>query len=168
MIELLIALGGPASLQSPGPVGVVVVSLDDATQGQIRYGRSTVAAVGGQYGSLTFVPPPLGEAAFRDCLDRDLERAETCARFYIGHNQARATRPPIVVVLLSDADADHRFRNSQLEVSCVGVGDGATDPGQQTIRLWPDAARVRGMNDQIADQNAMTGCIAAAAAESGR
>ena len=167
MIELLVALSGPVAPPPRLPVAVVVVSLDDATQGQIRYGRGTVDAAGGESGSFVFTPPPLEETAFRDCLDRDLERAATCARFYIGHNNAREARPPIVVVLLSDAAADEEFRTSQLEVTCVGVGEAATNPARQTIRLWPDAARVHGMNDLIADRNAITGCIAAAGAESG-
>lgn len=170
MFELLFALSGP--LPPPAapprlPVAVVIVSLDNATQGQIRYGRSTVEAAGGEYGAFTFTPPPLEETAFRDCLDNDLTRAATCARFYIGHNNAREARPPVVVVLLSDAADDEEFKPGQLQVTCVGVGEAATNPGRQTIRLWPGAARVHGMNAALEDRNAITGCIAAAGAESG-
>ena len=167
MIELLFALSGPLAPPPRLPVAVVVVSLDDATQGQIRYGQNVVAGAGGEYGSFNFTPPPLDEAAFQACLDDDLERAATCARFYIGHHNAREARPPVVVVLLSDAGADDEFKSGQLQVSCVGVGEAATKPGRQTIKLWPGAARMHGMNDTLEDQAAITGCIAAAGAESG-
>jgi hypothetical protein len=166
MLELLLALSGPISPPRL-PVAVVVVSLDDATQGQIRYGRSVVATAGGDNGSFEFTPPPLDEAAFRACIDKDIERAATCARFYIGHENAREARPPIVVVLLADATADDEFKAGQLQVSCVGVGEAPNSPERQTIRLWPDAVRVHGMNDLLADRNAITGCIAGAGAESG-
>ena len=167
MIELFFALSGPALAPPRLPVAVVVVSLDDATQGQIRYGRSVVAGTGSAYGSFDFTAPPLEEAAFRDCLDRDLERAATCARFYIGRHNAREARPPMVVVLLADAARDDEFKSGQLQVTCVGVGEAATQPERQTIRLWPGAARMHGMNDTLADRDAATGCIAAAGAESG-
>lgn len=167
MFELLVALSGPLTPPPRLPVAVVVVSLDDATQGQIRYGRWTVEAVGDETGSFAFTPPPLEEAAFRACLDDELERAATCARFYIGHNNAREARPPVVVVLLADAATDDEFKTGQLQAACVGVGEAATNPGRQTIKLWPDAARMHGVNDLTADRNAMTGCIAAAGAESG-
>ncbi len=167
MIDLLFALSGPLAPPPRLPVAVVVVSLDDATQGQIRYGRNVVSGAGSEYGSFDFRPPPLDEAAFQACLDDDLERAATCARFTIRHNNAREARPPIVVVLLSDADADEEHKSGQLAVTCVGVGEAATSPERQTIRLWPTAARMHGLNDTLADQAAITGCIAAAGAESG-
>ena len=170
MFELLFALSGPLPVPATPPrlpVAVVVVSLDNATQGQIRYGRSTVGAVGGEHGAFTFTPPPLQETAFQACLDDDLERAATCARFYIGHHNAREARPPVVVVLLADAGDDEEFKAGQLQVTCVGVGEAATNPKRQTIKLWPGAIRVHGMNAALEDRNAITGCIAAAGAESG-
>lgn len=164
----LMAAAAPAA-QEPAlrRVAVVVVSLDDATQGQIRYGRTIVAATGSGHGVFEFTPSPIEETAFQSCLDRSLDRAAECARFYIGHNSARAARPPIVVVLLSDADADEESRNGQLAVSCIGVGEAYSDPERQTIRLWPDAARVHGMNALLADRAAMTECIGSALAEGG-
>lgn len=164
----LMAAAAPAA-QEPTfhRVAVVVVSLDDATQGQIRYGRTTVAATGSGYGVFDFTPSPIEETAFESCLDRSLDRAAQCARFYIGHHNARAARPPMVVVLLSDADADEESRNGQLAVSCIGVGETYGNAERQTIRLWPDAARVHGMNALIADRTAMTDCIRSALAEIG-
>lgn len=164
----LMAAAAPAA-QEPTlhRVAVVVVSLDDATQGQIRYGRTTVAATGNGHGVFDFTPSPIEEAEFESCLDRSLDRAAQCVRFYIGHHTASAARPPVVVVLLSDADADEESRNGQLAISCIGVGEAYSDPERQTIRLWPDAARVHGMNALIADRAAMTECIGSALAESG-
>lgn len=168
-----IALGISIGVTSAGAVpprltvAVLAVSLDDATQGQIRYGRTVVAGQGSEYGTFEFSPPPISEDAFRDCVDDDLERAATCARFYIGHNNAREARPPLVVVLLTDAPSDDQFKAGQLAVTCVGVGERPISPERQTIKLWPDAARVHGMQHAIVDRTAMHGCIAGAGAESG-
>lgn len=168
LLWLMVAAAPAAQEPAPREVAVVIVSLDDATQGQIRYGRTTVAATGNGHGVFDFTRSPIEETAFESCRDRSLDRAAQCARFYIGHHSARAARVPIVVVLLSDADADEESRNGQLVVSCIGVGEAYSDPERQTIRLWPDAARVHGMNALIADRTVMTDCIRSALAETGR
>jgi len=166
MLELLLTL---APIQAPRlPASVVVVSLDNATQGQIRYGRETVSELGSERGSFDFSPSPIAEEAFQPCIDDRLDRAATCARFYIGYQNARDARPPLVVVLLSDADQDNDGKYGQLEVTCVGAGEAASSPEKQTIRIWPDAARMHAPNDLMTDRSAMTDCISSARAESGR
>jgi len=168
----LCGLAGPALSQTPGPrpeVAVIVVTLDDITQLQARYGHSIVESLGREtWGRLTYVEPPLPASTFDECQDyRSPERLDHCIRFLLDRAGAAAHQPPIVVVVLDDQPRGTPPRRGadELKVNCFGPGKAPHDPAAQTTWLWPDALRIHGVQDLQRDQDALAACIDAALSE---
>lgn len=165
-VALSIALMAQAA--PPPSAAVLVVTLDDARQDQMRYVRELVEEVGqsfsGREGALIRVIPAEASAAtFEPCIDDLHDGGVRCARFYASRAPAEAA--PLVVILVSDAEQADRARPGSAAVRCVGVGAGPTDPARQDTRVWPGAPMMHGVNAWMDDRAALAGCIAAAAAE---
>ena len=104
---------------------------------------------------------------FRHCEDdaagRDLA---FCARFYL-HRSMRVDSPPHVVVAFDDwRGASPPGRpGGAMRVLCFGPGARPSDEQAQDTWLWPDSARMHGVNDWNRDLEALAACVAAALAE---
>lgn len=158
-----------AQTAEPRPrVAVVVVTLDEARQGQIKHGRGVIETLGDErFGRFEWVEPTLPLDDFRECED---ERPEyglaRCARFYL--RRARTPdSPPHVVVALADQrrGASSEGRRGDMRALCFGSGAMPANAQAQDIWLWTDSARVHGVNDWERDKDAMAACIEAAMAE---
>jgi len=159
----------PAPAPAPRPkVEVIVLTLDDITQRQARYGRASITALGAPeaWGRFQYVYPA---GKVPDSCEDDgwkFEQLDFCVRYYTRRIAAKREHP-VVVVALDDLKpwAKGRRRGGEMSASCFGGGDKAADAAKQSVVLWPDAARVRGSNDLHRDRDALTACIAAAASE---
>ena len=172
-LPALIACGlaGPTLSQVPDPrpeLAVVVVTVDDARQGQIKYGRKLIAALGDErFGRLRLIEPTIPLADFRDCEDDSPEYGlARCARFYL-HRALTPGAPPHVVVAFDDLGragpaGDDR---GDMRALCFGRGAEPSDAKAQDIRLWTGSARVHGVQDWERDRTALAGCIEAALSE---
>lgn len=169
----LCGLAIPAVSQTPTartPVAVIVVTLDQARQIQLRHGRLTLASLGDdRWGRFDLVDPPLAPDLFRPCED---ERADDdldyCVRYYLSRAELAAGAPPTVVVAFDDrspADTARGGHGGEMRVTCYGRGVVPMNaPGQDTW-LWPGSPRMHGVNDWNRDIDALAACIEAAASE---
>ena len=165
------ALAGPALSQVPDPrpaVAVVVVTVDDARQGQIKHGRNVLAALGDErFGRLRLIDPTIPLADFRDCEDRSPEYGlAQCARFYL-HRALTPEAPAHVVVAFDDRrrGGPSGREGGDMRVLCFGRGAAPSDPETQDAWLWTGSARVHGLQDWERDQMALAACIDAALSE---
>jgi hypothetical protein len=159
----------PGAAQEARPeVAVVVVTLDDARQGQIKHGRAVLGSLGHErFGGFRLIEPTIPLGAFPGCED-DSPRfgLEFCARFNL-HRALTPDAPPHVVVVFDDQPANaplHRGAD-EVRVMCFGRGAEAADPAAQDTWLWPDSARIHGVQDWNRDQQALAACINAALSE---
>ena len=168
MSFVALSLALMAQAAPPPSAAVLVVTLDDARQDQMRYVRELVddvaRSISSREGALIQVAPARASAAtFEPCIDDLHDGGVRCARFYAARAAAEAA--PLVVILVSDAGSADRTRPGSAAVRCVGVGAAPSDPARQDTRVWPGAPMMHGVNDWMDDRAALAGCIAAAAAE---
>lgn len=170
----LCGLAGPALSQTanaPTRVAVVVVTLDEARQGQIKHGRNVIAALGCErFGRFDLIEPTIPLDDFHDCEDDNPERGlPFCARFYL-HRALTPDSPPHVVVVLADrrprASSDRS--RGDMRALCFGRGAEPADAPAQDVWLWTDSARVHGVNDWERDKDALAACVDAALSETRR
>ena len=169
-----LALGGladPALSRSPEPrpeVAVVVVSLDEARQRQIKHGRNVIASLGHErFGRFQLVEPTIPVDDFRSCEEDTPEYGLAyCARFYL-YRALTPESPPHVVVVFADQrpDASSDRRGGDMRALCFGPGTEPADPAAQDIWLWTDSGRVHGVRDWNRDRDALAACIGAALSE---
>lgn len=166
---LPLALTAAMWAQEPEPVrpevAVLVVTQDDLRQGQAKHGRSLLEVLGDErFGRYRWLEPAVSAEAFRSCEDDRPDRGlESCARFYLRESGAG---PSTVVVAFADGPGPSPSRRyGAMRVACYGRGATASDAAAQFTWLWPDSARLRGVNDWIRDQDALAACIDAALAE---
>lgn len=167
----LCGLAGPALSQAPDArtrAAVVVVTLDEARQGQIKHGQSVIAALGRErFGRFELIEPTIPLDDFHDCEDDSPEyRLPFCARFYL-HRALTPESPPHVVVVFADRrrGASPEHGHGDMRALCFGRGAEPADARAQDIWLWTDSARVHGVNDWQRDQAALAACIDAALSE---
>jgi hypothetical protein len=165
-LALSVALMAQAA--PPPSAAVLIVTLDDARQDQMRYVRELADDVARSFSRregalIDMVPSAASVAAFQPCIDDLHDGGVRCARFYAARAPAEAA--PLVVILVSDAGQADRARPGSAAVRCVSVGAGPTDPVRQDTRVWPGAPMMHGVNEWMDDRAALAGCIAAAAAE---
>jgi hypothetical protein len=165
------ALAGQALSQVPDArpaLAVVVVTVDDARQGQIKHGRGTLAALGDErFGRFRLVDPTIPLNDFRDCEARSPEYGlARCARFYL-HRALTPDAPAHVVVAFADRGQGGRSGREagDMRALCLGRGAAPSDPEAQDIWLWTASARMHGVRDWQRDQDALAGCIEAALSE---
>jgi hypothetical protein len=167
----LCGLAGPVLAQTVDArprVAVVVLTLDEARQIQIRHGQRAIETLGSpQWGRFDFADPVVAPELFAPCqeerADQDLDY---CVRFYLTRAELPADAPPIVVVAFDDRSPEARDRHGgEMRVTCYGRGVVAADPGAQDTWLWPDSVRMHGINDWVRDREAVESCITAAASE---
>ena len=139
---------------------VDLLSLDEATQGQIKYAEGTVRASLGPDGQALFGAAP--DELVRPCVEGSFERAQVCARFYMARGGEGL---PDVVVVVGRAQHRETGRRGEVGIACIGRGEAPADAAAQATRIWPDAARVRGVTDLLEDREAVRRCIEAAATE---
>ena len=174
ILSTALALCGPVApaltqTAEPRPqVAVVVVTLDDARQGQIKHGRSVIAALGRErFGRYQLIEPTIPLDDFRPC-EEDTPEYDLpyCARFYL-YRALTPESPPHVVVVFADQRARDPSgrRGGDMRALCFGRGAGPADPEAQDIWLWTDSARVHGVNDWERDRDALAACIEAALSE---
>lgn len=170
-VLILGALPVAALSQVPDPrpaLAVVVVTVDDARQGQIKYGRNLVAAVGDErFGRFRLIDPTIPLADFRDCENDSPEYGlARCARFYL-HRALTLEAPPHVVVAFGDRPRGGPAgqERGDMRALCFGRGAEPSDPEAQDVRLWTGSARMHGIQDWERDKAAIADCIEAALAE---
>jgi hypothetical protein len=155
-----------AATEKPRVAGVVV-TLDDVTQGQTRYGRGTVELLGdARWGRFAYVAGPDAEG-WSSCQDgHTAEGLDRCIRFY-ARRAAAGLSAPLVVVTLDDQPPGAPVNRGPGEMSarCFGAGTAPPDAAAQATWLWPNAARMHGVNDEDRDRDALAASIAAAARE---
>lgn len=168
---LVCGFAGPALAQVPDPrpaLAVVVVTLDDARQGQIKHGRNLLAALGDErFGRFRLVDPTIPLDDFRDCEDRSPEYGLAhCARFYL-RRALTPEAPPHVVVTFDDRrpSGPAGREGGDMRALCFGPGTEPSDPEAQDVWLWTASARMHGVQDWERDQTALAGCIRAALSE---
>ncbi|HYE42912.1 MAG TPA: hypothetical protein VEA15_05905 [Caulobacteraceae bacterium] len=161
-----LATAAPAADNS-GHVRVVVVTLDNSTQGQGRYARGKVASAVALLPGFVLETSPEVEAKFRSCVDDQLVDAAKCARFYVRDIEGGQDAAPLVAVVVANAIGDTGHRRGRAEIACVGSGVAAADATAQSARLWPSAAKLRGVRDLTVDRDSVVACIRAAAREQG-
>lgn len=164
-------LACPALSQVPDPrpaLVVVVVTVDDTRQGQIKHGRNLIAALGdARFGRFRLVDPTIPLDDFRDCEDDSPEYGlARCARFYL-HRALTPGAPPHVVVAFADfrRPGPAGEERGDMRALCFGRGAEPSDAKAQDIRLWTGSARVHGVQDWERDQTALASCIEAALSE---
>ena len=167
----LCGLAAPVLAQTAEPrprAAVVVVTLDEARQGQIRYGRDLLAILGDErFGRFDWVEPTLPLDDFRECEDESPAYSlARCARFYL-RRAGTPDAPPHVVVVFADRrpGASTERDDGDMRALCFGRGAAAADAKAQDIWLWTRAPLVHGVRDWDRDQAALAGCIEAAMAE---
>jgi len=157
-----------AQTAEPRPrVAVVVVTLDEARQGQIKHGRIVLDSLGDdRFGRYRLVEPAVPLDDFRSCEDDAPEGGLAfCARFSLHRGPTPETPPYVVVVFTDNPDARPRNHRGTMRALCYGRGDGAVDASAQDTWLWPGSAQVHGVNDWNRDQDALAACIDAALSE---
>lgn len=169
MMEWLAALAltvAQAAEPARTEVAVVVVTTDDARQGQIKHGRSLLEVLGDErFGRYRWLESAVPAASFRSCEDGSPDGGlEGCVRFYLG--EAGAGPSTVVVAFADGPGPSSRERGrGEMRVQCYGRGAAAADPTAQDTWLWPRSARLRGVNDWNRDRDALAACIDAALAE---
>lgn len=161
---------GPQTAEAPPrrEVAVVVVTLDEARQGQVKHGRSLLGTLGDdRFGRYRWVEPTVPASDFQSCEDDHPHYGlNFCARFYLHRGWVEGAPPTVVVVFTDWNDVSPRERGgSEMRVLCYGRGAEAFDAGAQDTWLWPDSARLRGVRDWERDQDALAACIDAALSE---
>ncbi|KQY89934.1 hypothetical protein [Brevundimonas sp. Root1423] len=166
----LCAPAAPAAAQTAAErprVAVVVVTLDQVRQIQVEHGRATLAYLGDEkWGQVTLAEPALTPDAFMSCKDERADgKLDYCIRYYLTR-AGLADAPPTVVIAFDDRPAEARTRHSgEMRVTCYGRGVVPADAAAQDTWLWPDSARMHGVNDWNRDRDALDACIRAAASE---
>lgn len=167
----LCAPAAPAVAQTAAAqprVAVVVVTLDQVRQIQVEHGRATLAYLGDeQWGQLTLEESVLPPDPFMTCKDeRADDKLDYCIRYYLTRAELAADAPPTVVVAFDDRPPEARTRHGgEMRVTCYGRGIVPADAAAQDTWLWPDSARMHGVNDWNRDRDALEACIKAAASE---
>lgn len=166
---LVMMTGGQVAEAPPRPeVAVVVVTLDDARQGQIKHGRGLLDVLGDErFGRYRLVEPVVPAEPFRHCEDDHPDYGlNFCARFYL-HQEWREGMPATVVVVFDDRDARKpgTAHADEMRVLCYGRGAVAADLAAQSTWLWPGSFRIHGVRDWERDQAALAACIDAALSE---
>ena len=168
---LVCGLAGSALAQIPDPrprVAVIVVTLDDARQGQIKHGRSVIAALGlERFGRFQLIDPTIPLDDFHDCEEDSPDHGLAwCARFYL-HRSLTPASPPHVVVAFDDRrpGGPSGREGGDMRALCFGRGAAPADAEAQDIWLWTDSARLHGAQDWERDQDALAACIEAAVSE---
>ena len=168
---IVCGIAGPAMAQGADArprAAVVVVPLDQVRQIQARYGRSALDMLGdAQWGRFDFAASVLTAETFASCRDERADgQLDYCVRYYLTRAELPADAPPTVVVAFDDrAPAAPDRQGGEMRVTCYGRGVVAADPVAQDTWLWPGAARMHGINDQVRDREALAACIRAAASE---
>ena len=162
------ACAGPVLSQTAAPeVSIVVVTLDQARQIQVRHGHRTLAALADERGGqFHWAEAKLGAETFESCLDERSGRGlDYCVRYSLTRADLPADAPPTVVVVFDDRPAADRQRGGEMSVTCFGRAVAPVDAAAQETWLWPDSVRVHGVNDWNRDREALAACITAAASE---
>jgi hypothetical protein len=159
----------PAAQEQRPEVAVVVITLDSVRHGQIKHGQGVLASLGRErWGRYRMIEPTIPLESFTPCEDESPEYGlDFCARFYL-HQELVPNSPPHVVVAFDDRRQDPESalsRSGEMRVLCFGRGAEAADPKVQDTWLWPNSARVHGVNDWNRDLDAMAACIDAALSE---
>lgn len=170
---LLAALAGPAAAQSPlrPRVAVTVVTLDELRQGQQAYARSHLRALGdARWGAFEWAESVIPTDVFAPCVDERMGHGlDYCVRFHLTRAHLPADAPPVVVVVLDDADGalqvPAQVGGEAMRATCFGRGVVAADAAAQDVWLWPRAAAMHGVRDLERDEAALGACIQAAASE---
>lgn len=169
VLAALLALSPAAAQEAERPeVAVVVVTLDDARQGQIKHGRGLLETLGHpRWGRFRMIEPTIATDDFRSCEEDSADHGlDFCARFYL-HRLLTPDAPPHVVVAFTgwDGPSPRQRGGAEMRVLCFGRGAGPADAGAQDTWLWPDSARVHGVRDWERDRDALAACIEAALKE---
>ena len=168
-LSFLLASGQVAAAHERPEVAVVVVTLDEARQGQIKHGRSLLGVLGDErFGRYRWVDPETTTAAeFSSCEDRHPDYGlNFCIRF-TRHSTVLDGTPPTAVVVFTDRNdrAPATGRADEMRVLCYGPGAGPANAEAQDTWLWPNSARMHGMRDWDRDKDALAACIDAAISE---
>ena len=168
-VAAALALQAAPSPQEARPeVAVVVITLDSVRHGQIKHGESVLASLGDErFGRYRMIAPTIPLDDFRSCEeDRPKYGLDFCARFNL-HRALTADSPPHVVVAFDDwtGEAPSPYRSGAMRVLCFGRGADAAAAKVQDAWLWPDSARIHGVNDWNRDRDALAACIDAALSE---
>lgn len=158
-----------AAERPPRPeVAVVVVTLDDVRQGQVRHGEALLGVLADEeFGRYRRVAPTVPAADFQSCEDDAPDYGlNFCARFYLHRGWAEGA-PPTVVVVFTDQDrrGPPDGRPGAMRALCYGRGAQAANPDAQDAWLWPGSARMHGVSDWNRDLDALAACIDSALAE---
>lgn len=149
-------------------VSVIVLTLDQLRQVQARHGQAVLAAIGDErWGTMALVEPALSPTLFEACRNRRPDDGlDYCVRYHLTRAALAADAPPTVLVAFEDGpSAAPDRRGGEMRMACYGRGVVPADPVAQSTWLWPDSARVHGVNDLNRDRDAMRACILAAASE---
>ena len=167
----LCGLAGPVLSRTPDArprLAVVVVTVDQARQGQIKHGQSVIASLGHErFGGFELIEPTIPLDDFHDCEDDSPEYGlPFCARFYL-HRALTPESPPHVVVVFADRrrGVSSEHGRHDMRALCFGRGAEPADAQAQDIGLWTGSARVHGVQDWERDKDALAACIGAALAE---
>jgi hypothetical protein len=168
----LLLCGSPGAVLGQTPaarprVAVVVLTLDEVRQVQIRHGLSLLDGPGDdRWGRFDVVDSPLSPDLFDPCRDERLEgRLDYCVRYYLTRAELQADAAPTVVVAFDDDPRRADSKPGQMRVACFGRGMVAADSAAQATWLWPNSARIHGVRDWERDEDALAACIGAAASE---
>lgn len=171
LLALALALAAPAVAAQDvvrPRVAVVVVTLDEARQGQIKHGREVIAALGRErFGRFELIESTIPPGDFRECEEDSPEYGLSfCVRFLL-NRALRPDSPPHVVVAFTDEprEALSDERDGDMRALCFGRGAEPGNPKTQDIWLWTGSARMHGVNDWERDKEALAACIDAAMAE---
>ncbi|MBI2261556.1 MAG: hypothetical protein HYU62_07800 [Caulobacterales bacterium] len=167
----LCGFADPVLAQTPDArtrVAVIVVTLDEARQGQIKHGRSVIETLGDErFGRFELAEPTIPLDHFQECEDDTPEYGLAyCARFYL-HRALTPDAPRHVVVAFADRQpgASSERGRGDMRALCFGGGAMPSNAQAQDIWLWTNSARVHGVNDWERDKEALAACIEAAMAE---
>jgi hypothetical protein len=169
LAALTLSSGASQSPPAPRPeTAVIVVTLDEARQAQIRHGRDLLRALGDErFGSWRFVEPTLATDGFASCEDdRPEHDLDFCVRLNLNRAWVEGAAPHMVVVFTDEGpNRPDTWKGPGMRALCYGRGAEAADATAQDVWLWPGSARMHGVNDWEADKVALAGCIAAALSE---
>lgn len=150
--------GSAAAIPPPPEVAVVILAPGGGTDEDSQRLLAQVAPEHGG-GWLRLAEPAFTAADFAACETAGSEQ-EACIRGVLTERGAAGLEgPPTVIVALSPGPGFHRGW------TCVGVGEGPTQPDRQRITI--DFTTLRASGSDPAATQVAAGCITAAAAESG-
>lgn len=151
MLAVSLSAGAAGVVQAQSDTAPAILALDSARIGQQRYVLR-----------LLRLPESanLSDPATERCRGISVEESERCLRF---RNQSIARLRPVLV--LADAPVRDQEKTDLAILVCVGGGLAASDPGRQTIHLWPRAYGLHSVNLWMRDNEAFEQCIVAAMAE---